>query len=402
MDGMLLVWPDTALTIIGLPVRDLVIIGMVSLLALVLSGLVLWRAQRLRILGIALAWTALAALPSIVALPFPYITVSQRLLYSSGPAAAVLWATVCVSLAGRARSAGIRVALAAGLACAVAAVPVLYVQREMTLHEIALRPTEEMAEIARQYPDKQHLVVNAVNWLNYKQPWYGLGQEGVSVSADYVDFERLIEINSGNQALFAAATYPAIKVELAQHYYSTINEETPWDAAMLTETADEFDRIWLTVYRDDATHVLAAGAVRSAPDTKAPEYLANFGEKAYLLDATLEVLGQTAIASLHWKYSADLDSITVFRHLYDCAGQLIGQGDGHPLAGMLSWGGLAPGTEIDDIRHIPLEDVPDDGCYVLGIGLYTTDGQRIPVWNSDGVILPDATVSRTFVQGRDP
>lgn len=402
MDHLAQSRPGIALTVVGLPLRDLATIGMMSLLALAMSATVLWRTNRLRILGISLAWTALVTLPSIVVLPFPYITVSQRLLYSTGPAAAILWATVCISLAGLARHPGIRAALAASLACLVAVVPMLYVQREMALHELALRPLEELAEVAREYPEDRHLVMNALNWINYRQPWYALGQEGVSVSADYVDFERLVQVNSGNRAAFAAATYPAIRTELMQLYYSTIGEEAPWDATTFRDRAYEFDRIWLTAYGNEAARVLEVGTVGHELEPGEPKYVASFDDKVHLLEASLEVDGQTATASLRWKYGFDLGNITVFRHLYNCSGDLIGQGDGHAIAGMLPWDGLVSGTEVIDIRHIPLEVVPEDGCYRLGVGLYSQDGQRVPAQDSQGMPLADFMVSLTFVPGIEP
>lgn len=394
--------PDVGLTIVGLPLRDLVTIGSISLVAMILATPVLWQARRLRVLVIALAWTALAALPSILVLPFPYVSVSQRLLYSAGPASAMLWAAVCVSLATRARHPATRAAAVTGLAIAIAAVPVLYLRREMVLHETALRPLEQMAALARQHPDEQHLVVNAVNWINYKQPWYALGHEGVSVSAVYVDFEGLVQINSGSQARFATATYPAIKTELPRHYYSTIHEEAPWDAVTFAAEAPGFDRIWLTVYDDHAVQVVEAGSVSLEPCTSIPKYRADFDGKARLLDATLDIQDQSAILELRWHYFSDLRDFTVFRHLRNCAGQLVGQGDGRALAGMLPWDSLTPGTVLRDVRHIPLESISDDGCYIAQVGLYSADGQRVPVWGSDGVILSDSAVPVTFVVDGSP
>jgi hypothetical protein len=240
----------TGWTIAGLPWWVLGSIWLFGGLALLLAAVALRREWRWRLLAFALGWTLLTALPSIAALPFSYITVSQRLLYSAGPAAAVLWAAVCVSAAARLRVAGGRVLVSLALALLVLGPSVVYVAREVTLHQLALRPLAQLAEIARQYPQERHLVINPVNWVNYRQPWYALGHEGVSVSADYIDFGQLVRLNSGNDTRFKAATFPAIKEDPEEYYYSTIGEDTPWEWATLAAKAPAFDRVWVTSYSD--------------------------------------------------------------------------------------------------------------------------------------------------------
>ncbi len=392
MDRVAAAAPSITPTVAGLPVQDMAVISLIGLLALTLAGLALWRARQLRILCISVLWAFLVALPSIIVLPFPYVSVSQRLLYAGGPPAAMLWATVCVSLAARARTPAGRVAITAGLTVAIAAVPVLYVRREMRLHELALKPVEQLAAIGRQHPTDKHMVVNAVNWINYKQPWYALGQEGVSVSADYVDFERLIQVNSGTEAEFAAATWPAIKARLTEHYYSTVDEETPWDGPKLAVTAHEYDQVWVTLYNDNAIETVLGGRVERGATIAPPLYVASFDRKAYLLEATLEVQARVAIAQLQWKFIADLHDVTVFRHVLDCNGNLIGQADGDTLAGLVSFAGLEPGTEVYDIRFIPLEPISGDGCHILSVGLYSADGSRVQALDPDGEVYPDRAV----------
>jgi hypothetical protein len=392
-------------TVVGLPWWVLGTIWAVSFVALFFAGWVLWRAHRLRILAISLAWTFLAALPSIAVLPFPYVSVSQRLLYSGGPAAALLWATVCVSLAAHARPVWARSVGALALAALIAAVPILYIQREMALHELALRPLEQLAAIASHSPNERHLVVNPPNWVNYRQPWYALGQEGVSVSADYVDFNRLVWLNSGRQgrtyphdSQFVAATFPAIKAELPDHYYSTINEEVPWDETRFAAEAPGYDRVWLIVYADEAISTQEVGSVRLASSTSPKPYLASFEDRVYLLGATLDLQERAAIATLHWQALDRIEDVTIFSHLLDCHGHFLGQKDGFALGGMLPFDQLEPGSEVDDVRYIPTETSSDDGCYQLVVGLYLPDSTRITARGPDGQGLQDNEVSLTFTR----
>jgi hypothetical protein len=403
MDRLTLSQPGTLPTVVGLPWWVLGTIWGVSLIAIFFAGWVLWRAQRLRILGISLAWTFLAALPSVAVLPFPYISVSQRLLYSAGPAGALLWATVCVSLAARVRRVGARSVTALILLALIAAVPVLYIQREMALHKLALRPLEQLAVVATQHPNERHLVINPPNWVNYRQPWYPLGQEGVSVSADYVNFDQLVWLNSSRRgdagpddAKFVAATFPAIKAELPGHYYSTINEEVPWDEARFAVEAPSYDHVWLTGYADEAISTQEVGSARPVEGTSPKPYLASFEGKVLLLGANLELQDDAAIATLQWQSLDRIEDATVFSHLLDCNGHLLGQKDGYPLGGMLPLDQLEQGREVEDVRILPIKTASDDGCYRLVIGLYLPDGTRIRAQGPDGLGLQDSAASLTF------
>jgi hypothetical protein len=383
-------------TIVGLPWWDLAVIWAVALVAFLVAALMLRKAGRLRLLGVALAWTFLAALPSIVALPFPYVSVSQRLLYSSGPAAAVLWGTVCALTGGLVRSPSARKALVAGLTIVVGLVPVLYVRREVRLHELALQPLDDLAAIARQYDGARHLVVNPPNWVNHKDPWYALGQEGVSVSAEYIDLDRLVRVNSGTEARFAAATFPEIKAEPEQYYYSTIGEDTPWDHAAMTARAGRYDQLWLTAYDEEEIAVISLGQVRPGQETAPDRYIARFADRIFLATADLKLQAGNATAILEWRYLGELAQATVFRHILDCEGQMLGQADGFALGGTLPFQGLAPGREILDVWQTPLERLASQGCYTLRVGLYLPDGSRVEARTEDGARLADDAASVSF------
>jgi hypothetical protein len=394
-------------TVVGLPWWHLAAIWGVALALLVPVAIVLRRAGHLFIVGIALAWAVLVALPAIVALPFPYISVSQRLLYAGGPPAALLWATLCIDLGQGARRPLARGAIVLGLAALLMAVPVAYVRREAALQERALRPLAQLEAVAREYPTERHLVVNMVNWLNYRQPWYPLGHEGVSVSADYVDPGALVRLNTGNDAQLRAVTYSPIKPELERYYYSTIGEEDAWDQAALVGRISRFDRVWLTTYSDEMLATEEAGKVARAPEqvTVGPEqYLASFEGKVFLVEAQiLEVDDGRVVAELTWQYVDAPGEATVFVHLLGCEGQLLGQDDGLPLRGMLTFRGLASGSRVRDLRYVSLEGTTtQETCYTLKTGLYLPDGSRVTARGPDGSIWADQAVSVTLIANSPP
>jgi hypothetical protein len=393
IDGLTASGAGASWTIVGLPWWVLAAIWLFGGLALLLAAAILRPGWRWRLLAFALGWTLLTALPSIVALPFSYITVSQRLLYYAGPAAALLWAAVCASAAARLRRPAVGAALSLGLVAVILGPSVVYVAREAALHRLALRPLAQLAEIARQFPSDRHLVINPVNWVNYRQPWYALGHEGVSVSADYIDFGQLVRLNSGSDTRLRAATFPQIREDTERHSYSTIGDDAPWDWATLAGKAPAFDRVWVTSYSDCQIAVEEAGAVRPGPAEPPQQYLADFEAGVFLLDGSLEAGSDAITTTLDWKYLAGIPGATVFRHVSDCDGHLLGQGDGFVLGRMLPFDGLEPGVEVHDVRRIPLDAVSQDGCYVLDVGLFMPGGTRVSAKAPDGEPFADNAVS---------
>jgi hypothetical protein len=392
IDGLARLGAGAQWTIAGLPWWVLAAVVAVAGVALGVAGLALRRARLSWILGLSLGWTLLMALPAIVALPFPYITVSQRLLYYTGPAAALLWAAAWVSIASGLDRVALRTAVSVALALLLLAPGVFYVRREMILHRLALRPLAQIAAAVRRYPDERYLVVNAVNWVNYRDPWYALGHEGVSVSAHYVDFGQLVRLNSGTNTRLRGVTFAPIKEDMADHYYSTIGEDKPWDEATLAARVSNFDRVWLTTYTDDEISVREVGGVQASGDGDPGAYVASFENCVFLVGAGVQVQGRQVVVTLDWRLAGELPGVTVFRHVYDCDGRLLGQGDGHALGGTLPFGSPAPGTVVHDVRYVALESMPAGGCYRLGVGLYRPDGTRIVARTPDGQTLANDEV----------
>jgi hypothetical protein len=337
-------------------------------------------------------WILLTALPSILMLPLPYITVSQRLLYSSAPGAAMLWAAACISLASRARQPILRSITALILVASIVIVPVLYVRREIALHELALQPLKELAAVGRSYPTDRHLVINAVNWVNYRHPWYALGQEGVSVSAPYIDPATLVWLNSRTPAQFSAASVPAIRAEQSLYSYSTIGEAEPWNWEQVATLSPEYDRVWITNYNDQAITIEEAGSVRHGTTLAPLDYLAGFGEGVFLTGADVQTGDWALTVNLEWKVLDGIAEATIFRHVYGCDGRLLAQGDGLALGRTLRLELLQPGSEVRDVQRITTGQLSPADCLVLGVGLYLPDGTRVPARESDGSTLENDVV----------
>ncbi len=370
--------------------RDITAIWLIGGLFLALVALILWRGGQLRILLLGLGWTALAMLPSVVALPYDYISISPRLLYFTGVGGAMIWATGMVTAVLIFKQWWLKTSIVAALLIFTLVLPIVYVRREVTLHEFALAPLSDMVKIAQEAPDSSDIVINTVNWLAYKRPWYPVGNDGVAVLAPYLNVLDLVELNSGVDWQATVATFPEIRPDLTDYYLATANEGTDqlWHMEKFTQEAYGHGRVWLTTYGDNGrSQVIYAGEIKPGDTQPPPSYLANYEDKVYLTDSHVNVQDNILTIALDWVYTGDDPQATIFRNAFDCTGNLLGEGSGFALERMLPFTFLTPGTQIHDVKQIPLTALSGDGCYQVEVGLFRGDGSRLSAFSADGTEL---------------
>lgn len=107
--------------------------------------------------------------------------------------------------------------------------------------------------------------------------------------------------------------------------------------------------------------------------------------------------------SLFWSATARPgQDYTVFVHLVDKSGNMIGQGDGPPVNGDYPTGLWEPGDGVVDVHHITPDGVSLPDTYGLEFGLYLpADGTRLEVWDSSGAPQPDHRVLLSFGSSQD-
>lgn len=143
------------------------------------------------------------------------------------------------------------------------------------------------------------------------------------------------------------------------------------------------DQLLLTsVMTIDRPHVF------EAPEPERP-LAVTFGDRAELIGldlATTEVkAGEPLPLTLYWQALAPFDkSWTVFVHLTDREGHIVGQQDQIPGGGQFPTTSWLPNEFLVDTYtiHVPLDTPPGDETYMLEIGLYdaaASDFARLPV-----------------------
>lgn len=385
------VQPLATLLIVRFQWNELAAVWLVGLPPLLGLAAVFRRSGRFRLYLLCVGWAALAALPTVLVLPFWYVLTGPRLLYALAPAAILLWTVGCLAVIGRVRRPWIRALVAGGAALLILAPALWFSAHKIQLYRLSLAPLTQMAHQAQRAPRERHLIINPADWVADVRDLYPLGRWGVSVMPDYVQMDRLMRINTGLPIRIDNVQFPPIQTAMAKHYYQINGPTVDW--RQLAGLVPDYDRVWLTTYADDRIAVEEAGTVRQGAPAAPDDYRASFEGLVFLLDGRYGVEGREAVVTLDWKYLGPNPEATVFRHVLDCAGNVLGMGDGFVLDRTVQFSDLTPGAEIHDVRRIPLDALAADGCYAVQVGLFRADGSRVTATAPDGTAFENAAVT---------
>jgi hypothetical protein len=141
----------------------------------------------------------------------------------------------------------------------------------------------------------------------------------------------------------------------------------------------------------------AATGVGVEPET---ETQASFGGMAELTGYSVEPLeatvGQELVITLYWRPGSEeppTRDYTVFVHLLDESGQLIGQHDGEPAGGRRPTHTWQAGDVIIDPHPIEWKMEGYSGRATIAVGLYDLQTlERLPAYGPDGERWPDDRV----------
>jgi len=99
----------------------------------------------------------------------------------------------------------------------------------------------------------------------------------------------------------------------------------------------------------------------------------------YDLEESRVAAGQNLRLTLYWETAPLEAEYTVFVHLVNADGRLLGQGDGPPMAGQYPTTYWGTGESIIDVHDLLIEADAPSGEAIILVGLYREDGQRLPV-----------------------
>lgn len=140
--------------------------------------------------------------------------------------------------------------------------------------------------------------------------------------------------------------------------------------------------------------------VESAAPPRPAGPTARFGDTIHLRGLTVD--RDAGSATLFWQASAPIpQEVTIFLHLYNAQGTLLGQADGLPFDNRYPTSAWRVGQLIPDVRPLPLSGGDLSRLDHLAIGLYDpATGQRLPATDATGQPLPDNRLVVPFAEFR--
>lgn len=367
--------------------NDLVVIAFLSLIALISAFFLLLKGKKWQILIFSLGWFGLTSLPAILFLRFDYVINGPRLLLLASAGIALFWTHVAaVALYENQRIYLVRVAVAA-LFILVLTQNSLFIRERMAMHrllgELYVQVGERAAADDRE--DFETVVINFPSWLAPTQATYALGHEGVLFWPDYAFPEVMVQLQTGHAAAFQPARVDAIRTEWG-YFYGLAGQPPEWNS--LTQRPHRF---YTVTHQDEKLHLQLIGEfLPAAATTPLLTSFADEGVSMALAEVRAEQVGPTVYVTMTWQGAHTVtENVTVFVHVLNSAGQLIGQADGDFLTGTLPLPVWPSQQWLQDRRQI----IVTEAAAMVAIGLYRRDdGQRLPTLDSSGAPWPDNAV----------
>ncbi len=398
---------------VGGTVEDVLIVSVV--------GLVIWmlfltvcqlrhkRLPILRIAGFGILLFALAAGPAWFVLDASYLAESPRVLYPGAIGIALVWTVPLSAIRWRElRNRNTLTWLNIGLSCGAVLVALgsigwswRYLGRRAELFArmrqvIGTLVTHGHVQDIRQDRELPTVVINFPEWFHVIQPEYALGHDGLTlISADRQldDLYALNENKTISRQRFIAVALPDVQDPAGQyHAFGPVHtvdslQEILRSSGPVAVTQFIHNKwgnfVWLT----------PSGQFMPQPSQ---ETIAQFDDQIKLITVTTSLIYDRVEVAFDLQASVTLTrDMTIFVHVLDSSGQLVGQMDGYPLAGTSPLRLWRVGDRWHDRRLISLK-LSSDGyptVVQVQIGLYNTiDGQRIRAFSATGQRLVDDAV----------
>jgi hypothetical protein len=381
-----------------LPLDRYVLLGVVDLIGFVLLFAFYRWVRRVSLFLYGLSWFLIGVLPHWLQLDFKYVITSPRILYLGGVGSALLWAGIPVFLWIRAPMRLWARSLAVCILLGMMLFNYRYVRDKMSLAEAIADPLAQATEAAASAAGKEAdprgesvslLYVNVPAWIAPREPTYRVGTEGLTFIPEYVRVQDFVYVNSGAEPSITAAAFDATKKEWDAHIGYAGDR---LDSDTLEQLIRRVDAVYMTFYSADRLRFVEAGALDEhalAPAGDADSI--RFGDDFSLTDYSVELSdSELVLRSVWYCRRAPEEDVTLFAHVYDGNGQLIGQADGYPVLGLFPARSCGSGEQIRDIRYIALPDAQADQAYRVAVGWYSTaTGQRFAAFDQEGQPVAD-------------
>jgi hypothetical protein len=352
-----------------------------------------WRAGRIRLAVLALAWGLFGIIVPATQLHESYVSIASRLFYHASPGVALLWACALLPPAGGSISR--RLWRAAGIA-ALCLVAIQSTWLLVGFQRAYAAGTAHMAEFVRstQSGGERLLYVNFPSRYTPERPPYPLGHWRVMLAPGSVELGAFAASATDHRPQTFSRRMPWIDAEprdAGPYQIDMRGELAPPD--QLYQLARQVDAVYLSRYHADGTFELQWAGAFATPSNPACE-IATFGQTLCLQGAQVEGEPGRVRVTLTWRsLSPAQPHDTVFVHVGQPGQAPIAQADGDLWLGMLPLTALQPGDAIREQRLISLSEGMPAGQHEITVGVYNRlTGERLPATTPSGLRLPDDAV----------
>jgi hypothetical protein len=355
-----------------------IITAVLSLTVLSLAILVQWRTGFTGKDWLPWLWTAVSAAPAILFLPFLHVSAAPRMLMLPSVGIVWLWTDVIWRIVDRQwpSKSRMRLGFVFLFSLALLGQNISFIRSQLYLYDIgssaiwnAVSATNSANKVG-----ETAVFINFPSWFAPEQATFAIGQEGDIVLLWVDQLDEMIWAHTGEIAAITAVRYDDIRQSLPYH---TGPVGTGPDWAQMSQTRS---RVFRCFYTNNSVQMQPAGDLSaSVPDEVT---LAIFNDAVRLLAATAEISGQDVNIHMTWQVRLQPPSpVTVFVHVLNQHGQLIGQTDGDPIAGTFAFWQWATGQVITDHRTVKVDETPIS----IQVGLYDrVSGERLTAVSANG------------------
>jgi hypothetical protein len=339
-------------------------------------------------LTLAVIWWGLAISLAGVARPIEYLAVSPRVMYFGSFAASLAWARLAAGSKTRVRVLGWIVVVVIILQSWMT------LREEVKLYEAGSKLMDQIVAVGR--GGGRLLYVNVPDRFEYREPLYPIGYWGMllaPVSQDLGDFVRFATgVQMETESL---SDFPLMAAMMAASPYRVNTRGSDAHASdLLYEKILWADEVYWTDYHPDGAMTLKA--VGDVSNREAGGGLkGQFDEMAQLMDASAAWEAGALQIVLQWRsLSPAQPNDTIFIHILDSSGALVGQRDGDSLNGLLPLSAWRPGHIVVDRRTVVFDAPLPPGEYRVTVGVYNrVSGQRYPAFEATGARVADDELS---------
>jgi hypothetical protein len=359
------------------------------LLTLALWSLAIYR-KRGTLAAIGLIWALLGIAPSLVGLPFSYVSIASRLFYTAIPGVAWLWVCALWPKSQKSWSItavfGIAVLLMAAAFGLYTTVGFKQLYAEGTAHM-----NEMVAALAEE--NRSYLFLNFPDRYRLKEDPLAVGYWGVTLAPVVVDLAEFPALLHGSESQTVSRSMPWLDEEARNNGPYVVDMRgiitQPNDLYQLAATQDG---VYVTRYDEAGNFTLRYAGSLSKWDGDVCGTVV-FDDTICLEEIQLIPAYDELIVRTAWWTSKPLPPhLTLFTHLRQPGSPPAAQADNDSWQGALPLANWQPGDLILDERHLPLPDNGDNWQVAVGIYNWVSSERLAGLTDEERPLLDNAFV----------